>query len=79
MSAARPRNGDGMNEIRITLEPQARSVTLRVGSTNHLGIASLSTLEARQLAAELLRYSDFLDGAAVEPQSIAPQGVEGVA
>lgn len=79
MSAARPRNGDGMNEIRITLEPQARSVTLRVGSTNHLGIASLSTLEARQLAADLLRYSDFLDGAAVEPQSIAPQGVEGVA
>lgn len=79
MSAARPRNGDGMNEIRITLEPQARSVTLRVGSTNHLGIASLSTLEARQLAADLLRYSDFLDGTAVEPQSIAPQGVEGVA
>lgn len=79
MSAARPGNGDGMNEIRITLEPQARSVTLRVGSTNHLGIASLSTLEARQLAADLLRYSDFLDGAAVEPQSIAPQGVEGVA
>ena len=79
MSAARPRNGDGMNEIRITLEPQARSVTLRVGSTNHLGIASLSTLEARQLAADLLRYSDFLDGAAVELQSIAPQGVEGVA
>ena len=56
MSAARPRNGDGMKKIRITLEPQARSVTLRVGSTNHLGIASLSTLEARQLAADLLRY-----------------------
>ena len=79
MSAARPRNGDGMKEIRITLEPQARSMTLRVGSTNHLGIASLSTLEARQRAADLLRDSDFLDGAAVEPQSIAPQGVEGVA
>lgn len=79
MSAARPRNGDGMKKIRITLEPQARSMTLRVGSTNHFEIASLSTLEARQLAADLLRYSDFLDGAAVEPQSIAHQGARGAA
>lgn len=79
MSAVRPRNGDGMKEIRITLEPQARSVTLRVGSTNHFEIASLSTLEARQLAADLLRYSDFLDGAAIEPKATAPQGAKGVA
>ena len=79
MSAARPRNGDGMKKIRITLEPQARSMTLRVGSTNHFEIASLSTLEARQLAADLLRHSASLAGAAVAPKSIAPQGVEGVA
>ena len=54
-------------------------MTLRVGSANHFEIVSISTLEARQLAADLLRYSDFLDGAAVEPQSIAPQGAQGAA
>ncbi len=77
MSAARPRNGDGMKEIRITLVPQARSMTLRVGSTNHFEIASLSTLEARQLAADFLRYSDFLDGAEMMPQVIALAGEGG--
>ena len=79
MSAARPRNGDGMKKIRITLEPQARSMTLRVGGTNHHRLAFLSTHEARRLAADLLRCADFLDGAAVEPQSIAPQGAQGAA
>ena len=79
MSAARLRNGDCMKKICITLEPQTRSMTLRVGSANHFEIVSISTLEARQLAADLLRYSDFLDGVAVEPQSIAPQGAQGAA
>jgi hypothetical protein len=68
-----------MKEIRITLEPQARSMTLRVGGTNHHRLAFLSTHEARRLAADLLRCADFLDGAAVEPQFSAQQGAKGVA
>ena len=77
MSAARLRNGDCMKQICITLEPQTRSMTLRVGSTNHFEIASLSTLEARKLAADFLRYSDFLDGAEMMPHVIAFAGEGG--
>ena len=77
MSAARWRNGDCMKQICITLEPQTRSMTLRVGSANHFEIVSISTLEARQLAADFLRYSDFLVGAEMSPQVIALAGVGG--
>ena len=77
MSAARWRNGDYKKQICITLEPQARSMTLRVGSANHFEIVSISTLEARQLAADFLRYSDFLDGAEMMPQVIALAGEGG--
>lgn len=77
MSAARLRKGDCMKQICITLEPQAQSMTLRVGSANHFEIVSISTLEARQLAADFLRYSDFLDGAEMMPQVIALAGEGG--